>query len=66
MADYGEGTGLVATATGKNRFGASKALDDQQRMELSKKAVADPKMYALKQALKKRKDEKMGKMANGR
>jgi len=53
MADYGEGTGILAVKEGRDRFSAQRNLDTQRR-----RAMPDERMKMLKMALKKRKMEK--------
>jgi hypothetical protein len=56
MADYGEGTGILAIAKGQDRFSAQKNLDNQKR----RKPMPDENMKMLKMALQKRKMERGG------
>ena len=55
MADYGEGTGILAVKEGQDRFSAQRNLDTQQR-----RAMPDERMKMLKMALKKRKMQSGG------
>lgn len=55
MADYGEGTGILAVKEGRDRFSAQRNLDTQRR-----RAMPDERMKMLKMALKKRKAQTGG------
>lgn len=55
MADYGEGTGILAVKEGRDRFSAQRNLDTQKR-----RAMPDERMKMLKMALQKRKMERGG------